>query len=98
MKGQEFFEAFYDDGAVDYVSTSRLPDGGTLQIVTDITKLKENEKSLKQLSDAIELTPSQIYLWDKKDELIMANKASRNFQKNIGFELKKGITRKKMVS
>ena len=28
----------------------------------------------------------------------MANKASRNFQKNIGFELKKGITRKKMVS
>ena len=98
LKGQEFFEAFYDDGGVDYVSTSRLPDGGTLQIVTDITKLKENEKSLKQLSDAIELTPSQIYLWDKKDELIMANKASRNFQKNIGFELKKGITRKKMVS
>ena len=98
LKGQEFFEAFYDDGGVDYVSTSRLPDGGTLQIVTDITKLKENEKSLKQLSDAIELTPSQIYLWDKKDELIMANKASRNFQKKIGFELKKGITRKKMVS
>ena len=45
LKGQEFFEAFYDDGGVDYVSTSRLPDGGTLQIVTDITKLKENEKN-----------------------------------------------------
>ncbi len=98
LKGQEFFEAFYDDGGVDYVSTSRLPDGGTLQIVTDISKLKENEKSLKQLSDAIELTPSQIYLWNKKDELIMANKASRNFQKKIGFKLEKGITRKKMVS
>ena len=98
LKGQEFFEAFYDDGGVDYVSTSRLPDGGTLQIVTDITNLKENEKSLKQLSDAIELTPSQIYLWDKKDQLIMANKASRNFQKKIGFKLEKGITRKKMVS
>ena len=98
LKGQEFFEAFYDDGGVDYVSTSRLPDGGTLQIVTDITKLKENEKSLKQLSDAIELTPSQIYLWNKKDELIMANKASRDFQRKIGFKIEKGITRKKMVS
>ena len=28
----------------------------------------------------------------------MANKASRNFQKKIGFKLEKGITRKKMVS
>ena len=98
LKGQEFFEAFYDDGGVDYVSTSRLPDGGTLQIVTDITKLKENEKSLKQLSDAIELTPSSIYLWDHNDTLIMANKASRNFQKKLGFNLKKGVTRREMVS
>ena len=98
LKGQEFFEAFYDDGGVDYVSTSRLPDGGTLQIVTDITKLKENEKSLKQLSDAIELTPSSIYLWDHNDKLLMANKASRNFQKKLGFNLKKGVTRREMVS
>merc|ERR1711991_184601 len=74
------------------------PDGGTLQISTDITALKENEKSLKQLSDAIELTPSSIYLWDHNDTLIMANKASRNFQKKLGFNLKKGVTRREMVS
>ena len=90
------------DVEVDYVSTitdiTKFPDGGTLQIVTDITKLKENEKSLKQLSDAIELTPSSIYLWDHNDTLIMANKASRNFQKKLGFNLKKGVTRREMVS
>ena len=98
LKGQETFEAFIDDGSVDLVSTSRLPDGGTLQILTDITAIKKNEKSLKQLSDAIELTPSSIYLWDHDDKLIMANKASRNFQKKLGFNLKKGVTRREMVS
>ena len=98
LKGQETFEAFINDGSVDLVSTSRLPDGGTLQILTDITAIKKNEKSLKQLSDAIELTPSSIYLWDHDDRLIMANKASRNFQKKLGFNLKKGVTRREMVS
>ena len=97
LKGQEAFETFINDGGVEFVSTSRLPDGGTLQIITDITKLKENEKSLKRLSDAIELTPSSIYLWDQSDNLIMANKASRDFQKNLGFQLKPGISRKEMV-
>ncbi len=97
LKGQESFETFINDGGVEFVSTSRLPDGGTLQIITDITKLKENEKSLKRLSDAIELTPSSIYLWDQSDNLIMANKASRDFQKNLGFQLKPGISRKEMV-
>ena len=97
LKGQESFETFINDGGVEFVSTSRLPDGGTLQIITDITKLKENEKSLKRLSDAIELTPSSIYLWDQSDNLIMANKASRDFQKNLGFQLKPGNSRKEMV-
>ena len=98
LKGQESFETFINDGGVEFVTTSRLPDGGTLQIITDITKLKEQEKSLKRLSDAIELTPSSIYLWDQFDNLIMANKASRDFQKNLGFNLKPGISRKEMVS
>ena len=51
------------------------------------------------MSDAIELTPSQIYLWDNADKLVMANKASRIFQKNkLGFNLKPGVTRRQMVS
>ena len=96
--GKRTIDNIYGDGSIYLVSTSNLSNGGTLQFFTDVTEIKENEKSLKRLSDAIELTPSQIYLWDKKDELIMANKASRNFQKKLGLNLKKGITRKKMVS
>ena len=98
MVEQRTLENLFGDGNSYLVNTAILPDGCTLQFYTDVTEIKEKEKSLKQLSDAIELTPSSIYLWDQSDKLIMANKASREFQKNLGFSLKPGISRKEMVS
>ncbi len=98
MVEQRTLENLFGDGNSYLVNTAVLPDGSTLQFYTDVTEIKEQEKSLKRLSDAIELTPSSIYLWDQSDNLIMANKASRDFQKNLGFNLKPGISRKEMVS
>ncbi len=98
MVEQRTLENLFGDNKSYIVNTAILPNGGTLQFYTDVTEIKENEKSLKRLSDAIELTPSSIYLWDQSDNLIMANKASRDFQKNLGFNLKPGISRKEMVS
>ncbi len=98
MVEQRTLENLFGDSKSYIVNTAILPNGGTLQFYTDVTEIKENEKSLKRLSDAIELTPSSIYLWDQSDNLIMANKASRDFQKNLGFNLKPGISRKEMVS
>ncbi len=98
LKGRKTLTNFFGDGSVNLVSTARLPDGGTLQFFTDITEIKKKEIELKRLTDAIELTPSQIYLWGENDQLIMANKSSRNFQKKLGFDLKPGVTRRQMVA
>ena len=93
LSGKRTIDNIYGDGSIYLVSTSNLSNGGTLQFFTDVTEIKENEKSLKRLSDAIELTPSQIYLWNKKDELIMVtlcpsfSNSSANSIARIGLKL-----------
>ena len=66
-------------------------------ILSNITEIKKREASLKQLSDAIELTTNAIFLWDKEHRLIMGNKIARDIQKGFGFTLKPGIHRKDML-
>ncbi len=87
---------FYDDSIWQSTST-RLPDGGIFSILSNITDIKQREKSLKQLNDAIEVTPNAILLWDNEHRLIMGNKAARDIQKNLDYDLKPGILRKDMI-
>ncbi len=87
---------FYD-GSVWQSTSTRLPDGGVFSILSNITDLKEREKSLKQLNDAIEVTPNAILLWDSNHKLIMGNKVARGIQKKLDFDLKPGIDRKTML-
>ena len=87
---------FYD-GSIWQSTSTRLPDGGIFSILSNITDLKEREKSLKQLNDAIEVTPNAILLWDNDHRLIMGNKAAREIQKNLDYDLKPGILRKDMI-
>ncbi len=87
---------FYD-GSVWQSTSTRLPDGGIFSILSNITGLKEREKSLKQLNDAIEVTPNAILLWDSNHKLIMGNKVARGIQKKLNFDLKPGIDRKTML-
>ena len=55
MVEQRTLENLFGDSKSYIVNTAILPNGGTLQFYTDVTEIKENEKSLKRLSDAIEL-------------------------------------------
>ena len=87
---------FYD-GSIWQSTATRLPDGGVFSILSNITEIKKREASLKQLSDAIELTTNAIFLWDKKHRLVMGNKIARDIQKGFGFTLKPGIHRKDML-
>ena len=87
---------FYD-GSIWQSTSTRLPDGGVFSILSNITEIKKREASLKQLSDAIELTTNAIFLWDKDHRLIMGNKIARDIQKGFGFTLKPGIHRKDML-
>ncbi len=98
LKGVTTLETppFYDDSIWQSTST-RLPDGGIFSILSNITDIKQREKSLKQLNDAIEVTPNAILLWDNEHRLIMGNKAARDIQKNLDYDLKPGILRKDMI-
>ena len=87
---------FYD-GSIWQSTSTRLPDGGVFSILSNITEIKKREASLKQLSDAIELTTNAIFLWDKEHRLVMGNKIARDIQKGFGFTLKPGIHRKDML-
>ncbi len=75
----------------------RLPDGGTLQNSINITEIKKGEKSLKLLSDAIEIIPNMLMLWDKDNRLIMANRRARDIQSKMGVILKPGVSRFEML-
>ncbi len=87
---------FYD-GSIWQSTSTRLPDGGVFSILSNITEIKQREASLKQLSDAIEVTPNAILLWDKNHKLVMGNKIAKKIQKKWGFDLKEGVDRNKML-
>ena len=84
LKGQETFETFINDGGVEFVSTSRLPDGGTLANYNRYYKIKRKRKTLKQLSDAVDNMPTPVILWDKDHKLVMANKETKLKEKKYG--------------
>ena len=90
-------EVEFSSGNSSLAVSKRLPDGGTLQIVTNITEIKQREKSLKLLSNSIEIIPNMFMLWDKDNYLVMANKKARNIQKRMGFNLKPGVSRFDML-
>ena len=87
---------FYD-GSIWQSTSTRLPDGGVFSILSNITEIKKREASLKQLSDAIEITPNAILLWDKDQRLVMGNKTARDVQKTLDYDLKPGILRREMI-
>ena len=85
------------DGTTFFSNEMRLEDGSILSAFTDISEIKQGEKSLKQLSDAIEIIPNMLMLWDKDNILITANQKARNIQKRMGFDLKPGASRWDML-
>ncbi len=97
LEDEDRREVEFSSGNSSLAISKRLPDGGTLQIVTNITEIKERENSLKLLSDSIEIIPNMLMLWDKDNNLIMANKKARNIQKRMGFDLKPGVSRFDML-
>ena len=90
-------ETLLTDGTTFFSNEIRLEDGSMLSVFTDISEIKEREKSLKLLNDAIEIIPNNMMLWDKNNKLIMANAKARNDNASRGFDLKKGASRLDMV-
>ena len=70
-----------------------LEDGSYIQSYTYITDLKTQQKDLERLSDAIDAMSSGVIVWDSNQKLFFANKAARQVQHNLGYDLVKGCSR-----
>ena len=73
-------------------TSTRLKDGGTLQIWTDISEIREKERQVaesqrkvreaeEQVSNALNNMPHGIVMWDKDDKLKMINDYGNNVLK-----------------
>jgi PAS domain S-box-containing protein len=59
--------------------------------------LRKKEKELVRLQEGLEQMGTGMAFWDREDKLIYANKNLRDFQADIGFDLKHGVSRVDMI-
>ncbi|MBO42140.1 MAG: hypothetical protein CMM28_00300 [Rhodospirillaceae bacterium] len=94
--GSETQERSLTDGSTFLSSDTMLDDGSTFTVFTDITELKKRELELERLSSAIESISSGVIFFDKDSRLVLANKFARDWQAELGFDLKPGVHRIEM--
>ena len=89
-KGVSYFKNFQGentttyklgDGTYSMVTEKKLEDGNILQVISDVTHLKNQEKELERLKDGIDQMSTAMAFWDDDNKLIYANKIMRDFQK-----------------
>ncbi len=105
-KGVEYFNGLEGEGTQTYshkdntysmVTSKRLEDGSILQVVSDVTYLKAQEKDLKRVYDAIDEIPDGIAFWNVEEKLMYANKVMKEWQKNVGFKMEVGASKKDLL-
>ena len=65
LKNQEAYEVIMNNKFY-LLSSSRLPDGSTLQFATDINDTKKQEEELLRFKDGIDLLPNGLMFWDEE--------------------------------
>ena len=94
LKGENTTTYSLSDGSYTMVSEKRLDNGNILQIMSDVTFLKKQEKELKRLQLGIEQVNSGVSFWSNDNKLIYANKFLRDFtKKSTGYDLVAGTDR-----
>ncbi len=77
---------------------SMLEDGSYIQSFTDISEVKEKQRELEQLYDAVDSQVNSITIYDKFNKVVFCNKAAIEFNKGWGFDLKPGVNRRDILS
>ena len=72
-------------------SAVKLESGDWIQIITDITLVKAQQKELEKLSDGIQKLVNPIIIWDSDNKVFFCNQAAVDVQSHWGFELKPGV-------
>ena len=105
-RGLKYFDTFTDETNTTYrqpggtfvlLNDKRLSDGSVLQIISDISYLKKQEKDLRRLTEAIDTMSNGVMLWSADHKLIFANERMREIQKSFGFEFVPGVSRADML-
>ena len=76
----------HPDGKFVMVTDRRLEDGSILQIISDVTYLKKQERDLMRLREGIDQMPDGIAFWDDEEKLIYANKVMTDWQMLVRYE------------
>ena len=89
LKGTTFRETILTDGTCLLFNDTRLDDGSTISLWSDITEIKNRETENKQLNTAIQEIPSPVLIWDKNNKLVLGNaEAKKRFEKFSGLKHK----------
>ena len=105
-KGVSYFKNFQGentttyklgDGTYSMVTEKKLEDGNILQVISDVTHLKNQEKELERLKDGVDQMSTAMAYWDSDNNLVYANKIMRDFQSDYGFDMKPGVSRLEML-
>ena len=103
------YELAFTNGTTWLVSDTKLPDGGFLQVYSDISEMKEKDKEIKlaqeqiretekRMTDALNSMPHGISLWNKDDTLAMRNTLAFDIHKGAGIDTyQPGITYKEQT-
>ena len=85
--GLKHFDTFRDEKNTTYrqpngnyclLNDKRLEDGSVLQIISDITYLKKQEKDLRRLSEAIDTMSNGVILWSSDNNFILPSLITNN--------------------
>ncbi len=87
LKEEQTLTYKHPNGKFVMVTDRRLEDGSILQIISDVTYLKKQERDLMRLREGIDQMPDGISFWDDEERLIYANKVMRDWQQNVGFDM-----------
>lgn len=73
------------------LTTSRLDDGGLVQIHTDVTDLKRMNEKVSILSDAMDKYPNGVMVVDKDGRFVFSNSTLRDRGKEAGIKFEDGM-------
>ncbi len=79
--------------------TTLLPDGGRITINRDVTELKEQQRTLSALANAIQQVPDEIAVWDSEKKLVAFNESATNAAfRRTGIHMQLGMTFEQLFS
>ena len=65
------------------IKDTLTPSGNILTLMTNVTKIVEQEEERKRLAEAVNNFPSSVMFWDENDKLIFANNVSKKMHKKL---------------